>query len=200
MESDEGAVYFKVDRGSLQFSGWLFEGCKYYAEVSGKSEPSEACIYANISSLMLCVSWVEAKLNELIRYKGGIAQSTNAGERWKELSDRMKILSTKEKWNKISGLVEGHPKWDTGIDPYQSYVRLAQARNELVHYKSENLVWGNAPNTKIEKLIETLDAADDDSPSWVQKLLKSPDLGAIVLATMNDFDSILRTAHPSPSS
>ena len=65
MESDDegnaqNAAYFLAPMGSLQFSFLLFSGCKYYAGIAERDESREARIYANMSSLMFCVSWVEA--------------------------------------------------------------------------------------------------------------------------------------------
>ena len=179
-ETCEGAT---IGASMYGFSTDLFEGCKYNAHLANNADKIFKIRSANMSCILFSISAVEAKLNELISM---LASSGEDDSIWKQIQQNHPRKPTSEKWNIIVGDTGGKP-WEHSQEPFRSYNLVKALRNELVHYKGELLEKDQAPNRKVQEIMDKLgvrsDASfiEDDCSSWVSDLLDNKDLASLVV-------------------
>ena len=176
----EGA---EIGASMYDFSSDLFECCKYNAYLAKNAEKDFQVRSANMSCVLFSISSIEAKLNELISMYASIGEEDSV---WKQVQKNHERKSTAEKWN-IIVQTTGGKRWRHDLEPFKSFNLVKGLRNELVHFKGELLEKDQAPNRKIQIIMEKLGVKsaasfmEDDCSSWVSDLLDCKDLAPLIV-------------------
>lgn len=176
------------------FSVEFLAGCRKFSDlVEEADDGQEVMIYAT-SCIVNAACFLEAKLNEDV----AIARicfdvGSDERKRWDAVKEGERRHSVPQKWNQLAALTGGC-RWDSGVDPFQSFETIASLRNELVHFKGELLGKDEAPSRKIAGLMQQLGIkskatwTEDDCSSWITDLLSEKSVVRWVSEKITSFD------------
>jgi hypothetical protein len=179
-----------------RFSSDFLLGCEKFSVLAENSEDLNELRIFNTSSIINAVSFLEARINEEISLGVvcfGFEPESVESKEWVTIQKLQKKLTIQEKWDLVALRTDGE-LWNRGLEPFQSFEIISSLRNELVHFKGAFLGKDEAPNKKIEGLMERLGTnssaswVEDDCSSWVTDLLNSKDLAAWVYNSVSSFE------------
>lgn len=180
------------------FSGDLMYGSERFAGMAEKATEGIDVRSLNAASITFGVSAIDAKVNEWIAISREIEDGPQPVAFWNELADLQRTIRLERKWNLIAS-VNGGTLWDGGKEPFQSYETAVAVRNEIVHFKGEFLGRDEAPNKRIQGLMQQLGVkstatfVEGDVSSWVYDLLGCPKLGHWVARRIRPFFNDVHT-------
>jgi hypothetical protein len=181
------------------FSIDFLAGCEKFQKLSNTSSDSQDIRIFNAACIVNAACFLEAKLNQEIAItRLYLEEGSDQRIRFDQIKEQEKQLSLKDKWNLIVSETGGS-KWDSGVDPFQSFAIIASLRNELVHFKGDLLGRDEAPTKKIEALMKSLEVKsqstwmEDDCSSWVTDLLSEKSLAAWIWEKIRLFNDKYHT-------
>lgn len=166
--------------------------CRFNAKTAKEADSLIALRTSNIGAIFAAGSYVEARLNEI----SAQVKNTGALERtkhfWDHIHKTRKDRPFIDKWNLISSQHNGI-RWESSVEPFQSYDLIMSLRNELVHYKGDFGDSTKPPTKKLMGLISKLrskDENEDDSLSdfWIDEFLNSKQLAPWIESIITEFD------------
>lgn len=180
------------------FSFDLHNGAHFFADAAVTEADEKRRRYLNTAAIIFAAATIEAVLNEQISLRSELGIDEHPSqlphEFFEALGNAQKTISLKDKWNLFTS-VRGGQKWDSGVEPFQSYDLLISLRNELVHFKAEFLADQQAPLNKLQPLVDRLGLRpplDEEKHHgyWLKTLLVSKHLGAWVRKSL-DYKAVL---------
>lgn len=176
------------------FSIEFLAGCRKFSDLAEETgDGQEVMIYAT-SCIVNAACFLEAKLNEEVAIaRICFDEGSDVRKCWDEIKEGERRLSVPQKWNLVAALTGGC-RWDSGIDPFQSFETISSLRNELVHFKGDLLGKDEAPSRKIAGLMRQLGIKskatwiEDDCSSWITDLLSEKPVVRWVSEKITSFD------------
>lgn len=162
------------------FSFDLTGGFVYFADAAAVEDDRKRRRYFNTACIVFAAGAIEAVINERISLESRLIDSKSKRPFYEALAAAQRSISLKDKWNLFVS-IRGGSRWDSAIEPYQSYDTIITVRNELLHYKADFLGHLEPPVNRIRPLLMRFgvpgERADEPSVAWLNALLESRDLG-----------------------
>jgi len=158
--------------------------------------------WLNASIIIMAVSSIEARINEVLSYEILLDRDKEFPELG-DLKKRERDLDVKSKWNELAKIL-ARKEWNSGKEPYQSYMHIKSLRNEIVHFKANFMPINKAPNEKITFIIDKLNFKNkksskvQNSANWVDSILCKKDLGIWVVDIMTDLQREIEDNFTTP--